>query len=118
MHTLCSSSPPKLRLAPEVVQELEMKDQLELERVGVARIAECYATATARPRRAAFADLRDPAMRERILVLDAGHFIHTDPVSGVCLSLSRLVLFKWKNIRFVLSGLPFGRCKGPSLVTQ
>ena len=39
MHTLCSSSPPKLRLAPEVVQELEMKEQLELERVGGVPIA-------------------------------------------------------------------------------
>ena len=40
MHSLCSSSPPKLRSALEVVEEEELKAQLELEPLGAVRIAD------------------------------------------------------------------------------
>ena len=45
MHSLCSSSPPKMRSALEVVEEEELKDQLELEPLGVVRIADRCAVA-------------------------------------------------------------------------
>ena len=40
MHSLCSSSPTKLRSALEVVEEEELRDQLGLDPLGVVRIAD------------------------------------------------------------------------------
>ena len=44
MHSLCSSSPPKLRPPAKDVEEDDLKDQLGLEPLGVVRIADRYAT--------------------------------------------------------------------------
>ena len=64
MHTLCSSSSPKLRSALEVVEEEELKDQLELEPLGVVRIADRSDTARCRLRVTTVGDLRDPSALE------------------------------------------------------
>ena len=61
MHSLCSSSPPKLRSALEVVEEEELKAQLELEPLGAVRIADRCDIARRRLRVTTLGDLRDPS---------------------------------------------------------
>ena len=73
MHSLCSSSSPKLRSALEVVEELELKDQLELEPLGVVRIADRYATRNRRLRGVTLGDSRDPSALEHQLILQRVH---------------------------------------------
>ena len=64
MHSLCSSSPTKLRSALEVVEEEELRDQLELEPLGVVRIADRHYTHHRRLRVVTLGDLRDPSAVE------------------------------------------------------
>lgn len=61
MHSLCSSSPTKLRSALEVVEEEELGDQLGLDPLGVVRIADRSDIARRRLRVTAVGDLRDPS---------------------------------------------------------
>ena len=61
MHSLCSSSPTKLRSALEVVEEEETEDQLGLEPLGVVRIADRSDIARRRLRVTTVGDLRDPS---------------------------------------------------------
>ena len=61
MHSLCSSSPTKLRSALEVVEEEELGDQLGLEPLGVVRIADRSDTARRRLRVTTVGHLRDPS---------------------------------------------------------
>ena len=68
MHSLCSSSPTKLRSALEVVEEEELRDQLELEPLGVVRIADRSDIARRRLRVTTVGDLRDPSALELQLV--------------------------------------------------
>ena len=73
MHSLCSSSSPKLRSALEVVEEEELKDQLELEPLGVVRIADRSGIARRRLRVTTVGDLRDPSALEHQLVIQRVH---------------------------------------------
>ena len=61
MHSLCSSSPTKLRSALEVVEEEELGDQLGLEPLGVVRIADRCAGARRMLSCTTVGDLRDPS---------------------------------------------------------
>ena len=61
MHSLCSSSPTKLRSALEVVEEEEPEDQLGLDPLGVVRIADRSDIARRRLRVTTVGDLRDPS---------------------------------------------------------
>ena len=61
MHSLCSSSPTKLRSALEVVEEEELNAQLGLEPLGVVRIADRSDIARRRLRVTTVGDLRDPS---------------------------------------------------------
>ena len=61
MHSLCSSSPTKLRSALEVVEEEELGDQLGLDPLGVVRIADRSDIARRRLRVTTVGDLRDPS---------------------------------------------------------
>jgi hypothetical protein len=61
MHSLCSSSPTKLRSALEVVEEEELRDQLGLDPLGVVRIADRSDIARRRLRVTTVGDLRDPS---------------------------------------------------------
>ena len=75
MHSLCSSSSPKLRSALEVVEEEELGDQLGLEPLGAVRIADRSTVARRRLHRTTVGDLRDPSALEPQLVLHAGHSV-------------------------------------------
>ena len=61
MHSLCSSSPTKLRSALEVVEEEELNAQLGLDPLGVVRIADRSDIARRRLRVTTVGDLRDPS---------------------------------------------------------
>ena len=61
MHSLCSSSPTKLRSALEVVEEEELGDQLGLDPLGIVRIADRSDIARRRLRVTTVGDLRDPS---------------------------------------------------------
>ena len=69
MHSLCSSSSPKLRSALEVVEEEELGDQLELEPLGVVRIADRCPVARRRLHRTTLRHSRDPSALEHQLIL-------------------------------------------------
>ena len=64
MHSLCSSSPTKLRSALEVVEEEELRDQLGLDPLGVVRIADRSDIARRRLRVTTVGDSRDPSAVE------------------------------------------------------
>ena len=64
MHSLCSSSPPKMRPPAKDVEEEELKDQLELEPLGAVRIADRSDMARRRLRVTTVGDLRDPSALE------------------------------------------------------
>ena len=64
MHSLCSSSPPKMRPPAKDVEEEELKDQLGLEPLGVVRIADRSTVARRRLHRTTVGDLRDPSALE------------------------------------------------------
>ena len=64
MHSLCSSSPPKMRPPAKDVEEEELKDQLGLEPLGAVRIADRCTVARRRLHRTTVGDLRDPSALE------------------------------------------------------
>ena len=64
MHSLCSSSPPKLRPPAKDVEEEELKDQLGLEPLGAVRIGDRSTVTRRRLHRTTVGDLRDPSALE------------------------------------------------------
>ena len=67
MHSLCSSSPPKMRPPAKDVEEEELKDQLGLEPLGAVRIGDRSTVTRRRLHRTTVGDSRDPRSARLVL---------------------------------------------------